>query len=167
MIAKFVLVGILLTSALWITTLNFHQNMFTEARWPCYSAIVRHFPTKFGYRWRISVVYIISIFHRDNFVYAHSQWETTLQCNVVSHWLGVFTKWPLSPSYWKCPGKFWGNKLWQYRHKSYTANVWSCSESKQSIYPGRPIMHVVEFCCAWYFWDWPFKTKYDVFVAST
>ena len=25
---------------------------------------------------------------RDHFVYAPSQWETTLQCNVVSHWLG-------------------------------------------------------------------------------
>ena len=27
--------------------------------------------------------------HRDHFVYAPSQWETTLQCNVVSHWLGA------------------------------------------------------------------------------
>ena len=26
-------------------------------------------------------------------VHAPSQWETTLQCNVVSHWLGAFTKW--------------------------------------------------------------------------
>ena len=26
------------------------------------------------------------------FVYAPSQWQTTLQCNVVSHWLGAFTK---------------------------------------------------------------------------
>ena len=24
-----------------------------------------------------------------------SQWEATLQCNVVSHWLGAFTKWSL------------------------------------------------------------------------
>ena len=29
---------------------------------------------------------------RDNFVYASSQWETTLQCNVVSHWLGAYRK---------------------------------------------------------------------------
>ena len=33
--------------------------------------------------------------HRGHFVYAPSQWETTLQCNVVSHWLGAFTKWSL------------------------------------------------------------------------
>ena len=36
-----------------------------------------------------------SIWPKDNFVYAPSQWETTLQCNVVSHWLGAYTKWPL------------------------------------------------------------------------
>ena len=29
------------------------------------------------------------------FLYAPSQWETTLQCNVVSHWLGAYTKWSL------------------------------------------------------------------------
>ena len=34
--------------------------------------------------------------NRDNFVYAPSQWETTLQCNVVSHWLGAYTKWSLA-----------------------------------------------------------------------
>ena len=30
---------------------------------------------------------------RNHFVYAPSQWETTLQCNVISHWLGAYTKW--------------------------------------------------------------------------
>ena len=29
--------------------------------------------------------------YRNHFVYALSQWETTLQCNVVTHWLGAFT----------------------------------------------------------------------------
>ena len=32
---------------------------------------------------------------RDHFVYACSQWETTLDLNVVSHWLGAYTKWSL------------------------------------------------------------------------
>ena len=36
---------------------------------------------------------------RDHFVYAPGQWETTLQCNVVSHWLGTFTKWSLHTIY--------------------------------------------------------------------
>ena len=30
--------------------------------------------------------------YRDPFVHAPSQWETTLQCNVVSHWLGVYIR---------------------------------------------------------------------------
>ena len=29
----------------------------------------------------------------NHFVYAPSQWETTLHCNVVSHWLDAYTKW--------------------------------------------------------------------------
>ena len=33
--------------------------------------------------------------NRDHFVYVLSQWETTLQCNVISHWLGTFTIWSL------------------------------------------------------------------------
>ena len=31
-------------------------------------------------------------YYRDYFVYAPNQWETTLQCNIVSHWLGAYTK---------------------------------------------------------------------------
>ena len=30
---------------------------------------------------------------RDHFVYALSQWETMLKCNVVSHWLCSYIKW--------------------------------------------------------------------------
>ena len=32
---------------------------------------------------------------RDHFVYVPNQWQTTLQCNVVSYWLGTYTKWSL------------------------------------------------------------------------
>ena len=32
---------------------------------------------------------------RNHSVYAPSQWETTLQCNVVSHWLNACTEWSL------------------------------------------------------------------------
>ena len=34
-----------------------------------------------------------TVLDRDHYVYAPNQWETTLQCNVVSHWLGAYTKW--------------------------------------------------------------------------
>ena len=38
---------------------------------------------------------------RDHFVYAACQWETPLQCNVVSHWLSAHTKRTL------CVGSCW------------------------------------------------------------
>ena len=37
---------------------------------------------------------------RDHFVYAHSQWEMMLQCNIISHWLGTCTKWSLCLVSW-------------------------------------------------------------------
>ena len=33
--------------------------------------------------------------NRYHFVNAPHQWETTLNCNIVSHWLGAYTKWPV------------------------------------------------------------------------
>ena len=37
--------------------------------------------------------HVISIHScRDHFVYAPNQWEKTLQCNVISHWLGAHRK---------------------------------------------------------------------------
>ena len=36
----------------------------------------------------MSVGYVL----RDYFVYVPNQWETKLQCNVVSHWLGAYTE---------------------------------------------------------------------------
>ena len=36
------------------------------------------------------VAYTLGQLHRDRFVYAPSQWETKLQCNVTSHWLGAY-----------------------------------------------------------------------------
>ena len=33
---------------------------------------------------------------RHHFVYVPNQWETTLQCDVISQWLGTYTKWSLS-----------------------------------------------------------------------
>ena len=35
---------------------------------------------------------------RDHLVYAPSQWVATLHCNVVSHWLGAYTRWSLQRS---------------------------------------------------------------------
>ena len=36
-----------------------------------------------------------TLWHKDHFMYAPSQWETTLQYNVFSYWLGACSKWSL------------------------------------------------------------------------
>ena len=36
---------------------------------------------------------VILIMDRHHFVHAPCQWEMTLQSNIVSHWLGAYTKW--------------------------------------------------------------------------
>ena len=66
-------------------------------------------------RWLYSAgPYIIhSTTIRDHFVYAPSQWEATLQCNVIPHWLGACTKWSLCCSNWgrtSCYIRLWTHK---------------------------------------------------------
>ena len=39
---------------------------------------------------------------REHFVYTPSQCEMMLQCNIVSHWLGAHTKWPLKEGPYLC-----------------------------------------------------------------
>ena len=61
---------------------------------------------------------------RDQFVCAPSQWETTLLCNVVSHWLSTYSKWSLEVNvsnlenikalrHWPLCGEFTGDR-WIY-----------------------------------------------------
>ena len=50
--------------------------------------------------------WVKAAFCRDHFVYAPSQWEMMLQCNIVSHWLGACTKW--SQSWLSCWGILMG-----------------------------------------------------------
>ena len=42
---------------------------------------------------------------RDHFLYAPSHRETTLHCNIVSHWRDAYTKWSLHISYMNKPMK--------------------------------------------------------------
>ena len=55
---------------------------------------------------------------RDRFVYALSHWEMMLQCNVVSHWLGAYTKWTLRMLNSSRPSHI----IWH--HISWSALVW-------------------------------------------
>ena len=43
----------------------------------------------------IAVCSCYSMFLRDQSRYAPNQWETSLQCNDVSHWLGAHLDWSL------------------------------------------------------------------------
>ena len=45
-----------------------------------------------GLQIRICIANSLSPHVRDYFVYTPNQWKTTLQCNVVCHWLGAYTK---------------------------------------------------------------------------
>ena len=56
------------------------------------------------------LLYILYVI-RDNFVYAPSQWETTLQCNVVGQWLGAYTKWFLCNEVSSMKGKCHFNEM--------------------------------------------------------
>ena len=48
-----------------------------------------------NWTWEESCKYWKSPLYRDQSRYAPSQWETSLQCNDVSHWLGAFLDWSL------------------------------------------------------------------------
>ena len=47
--------------------------------------------------WVIGVV--LNYISREHFLYVPSQWDTTLQCNVVSHWVAAFTERSLYQEY--------------------------------------------------------------------
>ena len=58
-------------------------------------------------------------FSNQGTVHAPGQWETTLHCNIVPHWLGAKAKWPLSNPYssWLL--------FWHWDHSAITGTVTS------------------------------------------
>ena len=73
---------------------------------------------------------------RDHFVYVPSQWETTLHCNVVSHWLGAYTERSLMcTSMWLC---LHGVHRYLYILLHHYFVIWTpgiCTLNKQHPYP--------------------------------
>ena len=50
--------------------------------------------------WHLAFVYKVAGFkilwlNQGSFQHVPNQWETTLHCNIISHWLGAYTKWSL------------------------------------------------------------------------
>ena len=79
---------------------------------------------------------------RDHFVYAPSQWEMALQSNVIFHWLGAYTKWPLIGFVQK--GKT--NLAWHYDQleaRAFSSNIQTNSEPVNSLVPDGAIWNVV------------------------
>ena len=83
-------------SAVPIFLSDFHSNLiscvFSQLEYPVYWTLKEWCE---GFRKLLDHMQLDKVHSRDHFVYAPSQWETTLQCNVVSHWLGALTKWSL------------------------------------------------------------------------
>ena len=73
---------------------------------------------------------------RDQFRYAPSQWETSLHCNDVSHWLGACIDWSLA--------------LYQYRLVSYQHSchrpLYSQGASKQVNIHQKYNSHIAHIC---------------------
>ena len=56
---------------------------------------IKSYHNKLGFTCYVMCIVIQCVCSRDHFVYAPSQWKMTFRCNVISHWLGAYTKWLL------------------------------------------------------------------------
>ena len=74
-------------------------------------------PTQLPYVIIITSNCSIVWWHRDPYVHAPSQWETTLHCKVASRWLGAYTNWSLMT--YMCPHRqlLWAQHNWPGYHK--------------------------------------------------
>ena len=61
-------------------------------------------------RWDELNIWYIVLHIKDHFVHALSQWDMVLHCNIISHWLGAYTKWSLCMVYgaWGMGYEVWG-----------------------------------------------------------
>ena len=81
-----------------VTLLGFH--LFPDTNYKLAFCVILSTEMVQVCSWNPSLVEVKDAFilhnqFKDHFVYAPSQWETMLQCNVASHWLGAYTKWSL------------------------------------------------------------------------
>ena len=87
-----------------ITRGPFHERFFhrNSNGWKCHPVLIQTVNNRslrhFAHATNVlenKCIYMFLHSVQGPFMIPTSQWETTLQCNVVSHWLGAFTKWPL------------------------------------------------------------------------
>ena len=70
--------------SIWVCKTYFLPFLKLSWTWYLKSFLVKHKDS-----------FILLIGYRAQFVYAPGQWEMMLHCNVISHWLGTYTKWSL------------------------------------------------------------------------
>ena len=88
-------------------------------------------------------------------IYATSHWEMTLQCNIVSHWLGTYTNWSLRHLdffsvliiHWLVKYFLWLYRFWQVllhdgnsqRKGHYSASLWFTVWTNERLH-GQPTL---------------------------
>ena len=98
---------------------------------------------------------------RDNFLYAPSQWETTLQYNVVSHWLSAYTKWspimrwmlqPLTNKHTDRTRKKhkWQHTVHQYHYEKHLECICVTSTLTHCIHGDGGVISKVQFSNSFY-----------------
>ena len=73
----------------------------------------------------------------DQFVYVSSQWETTLQCNVISHWLATYMEWSL------CSDHFvYASNQWKTMLQCNVMSNWLAAYTEWSLYVSYSIRNI-------------------------
>ena len=79
------------------STCSMSRTPATSQKWGHKTTIIAHVNNKDCLLWHTWLRHLWqgheAINIRDHFVYTPSQWEMTLQCNVISHWLDAYTRW--------------------------------------------------------------------------
>ena len=83
---RFLKTGVILCPWLKIKTPQYQDNLIN---------MINPLHAKFFHMKHENISTYSSTDIRDHFAYAPSQWEMMLHCNVISHWLGAYTKWSL------------------------------------------------------------------------
>ena len=80
--------------------------------------------------------------HKQHFVYLPSQWETTLHCYVISHWLATYTKWIILCMY---PA----NERWRYIVTSSLIGWVHTQNDPINSLPVQSIAYSLFMSCVW------------------
>ena len=137
-------------SALAVIYYNLSQKHF----WRCYilqllvSLDLARSYRNMHRKWPL-IPYLVLRF-RDDFEYAPSQWEMTLQCKVISYWLGACTKRPLVIVYIHLPLLFPHAFGFSNGKCSCLYSISTAGGMFQSYIPTYTLWSAIIYVCAWH-----------------